>query len=85
MNEPSNFCPWPCNNPDEETSSTDIVQVQSLSRRQDTGGSKKGLPGRNLTDPAYQIHNAIGLIGNKTARTDLIHQGGWTEYDTHNL
>lgn len=85
MNEPSNFCPWPCDNPDDSTESTDIVHNRSLSPRDDQVGSKKGLPGRNLTDPPYQIRNTIGLIGNKTARTDLIHQGGWTEYDTHNL
>jgi alpha-glucosidase len=24
-------------------------------------------------------------LSNKTADTDLIHQGGWAEYDTHNL
>jgi alpha-glucosidase len=85
MNEPSNFCTSPCENLDQMTLSTDVVQTRFLSSRQDSGGSKKGLPGRNLTNPAYQIQNAIGLIGSKTARTDLIHQGGWTEYDTHNL
>jgi len=88
MNEPSNFCVWPCDNPQQDAASTDVMQVyrqNSLSRRQGQAGSKKGLPNRNLIDPPYKIKNDMGSISNKTARTDLIHQGGWTEYDTHNL
>ncbi|KAF2710148.1 glycoside hydrolase family 31 protein [Pleomassaria siparia CBS 279.74] len=84
MNEPSNFCVWPCSNPETDSASSDIVQTL-LSKRQGASGSKIGLPGRNLIDPAYQIRNAIGSISNKTARTDLIHYGGYAEYDTHNL
>ncbi|KAF2867601.1 alpha-glucosidase [Massariosphaeria phaeospora] len=101
MNEPSNFCPWPCENPEQEakTQKTDIVQTGSLAHhrtarrglpprnfapRQDSG-NKKGLPGRNLLEPSYKIANTMGALSEKTARTDLIHQGGWTEYDTHNL
>lgn len=88
MNEPSNFCEWPCENPEQEKEgeSTDIVAPPSFSRRQSNStGSKKGLPDRNLIDPPYKIDNEMGSISNKTARTDLVHQGGWVEYDTHNL
>lgn len=46
---------------------------------------KLGLPGRNLTNPPYQIHNAAGSISNLTIRTDLTHAGGYADYDTHNL
>lgn len=85
MNEPSNFCEWPCDNPEAETTEEEsIVYARSLSPRQDSG-SKKGLAGRNLIDPQYRIRNEMGSLSNKTARTDLIHQGGWAEYDTHNL
>ncbi|OAG09494.1 uncharacterized protein CC84DRAFT_1202211 [Paraphaeosphaeria sporulosa] len=77
MNEPSNFCEWPCDNPGASAK-------RSVEVRQDSG-SKKGLPNRNLLDPKYQIHNEFGVLSNKTARTDIVHQGGWAEYDTHNL
>ena len=45
----------------------------------------KGLPGRDLINPPYQIHNAAGSISNHTVSTDVIHANGLTEYDTHNL
>ncbi|KAF2643844.1 alpha-glucosidase b [Massarina eburnea CBS 473.64] len=73
MNEPSNFCEWPCN----------VTELQVLPRHE--VGSKKGLPGRNLTDPKYHIKNELEFLSSRTARTDLAHQGGWAEYDTHNL
>ncbi|KAL1593124.1 hypothetical protein SLS60_010731 [Paraconiothyrium brasiliense] len=72
MNEPSNFCEWPCDNPGASAK-------RSVEVRQDSG-SRKGLPNRNLLDPKYQIHNEYGVLSNKTARTDIIHQGGWAEY-----
>jgi alpha-glucosidase len=77
MNEPSNFCAWPCDIPGAQADGVE-------SPRQDSG-AKKGLSGRNLIDPQYKIDNEMGSLSNKTARTDLIHQGGWAEYDTHNL
>jgi alpha-glucosidase len=125
MNEPSNFCDYPCSNPDAKTS-LDAQGLQSrhvspetslgtkrahiehgIALAQDTkrprgtavsgavrnygvterqaSGNKKGLPGRDLINPSYKIHNEQGSLSNKTADTDLIHQGGWAEYDTHNL
>lgn len=84
MNEPSNFCVWPCDNPDAPTSELSAPPRRSLSPRQ-SAGSKKGLPGRNLTFPPYAIHSANLVLGNKTMNTELIHQGGWAEYDVHNL
>tara|TARA_R110002003_G_scaffold171_3_gene13868 strand:- start:17635 stop:18012 length:378 start_codon:yes stop_codon:yes gene_type:complete len=125
MNEPSNFCEYPCDNPEATTAQdaaglasrdaspeqslgtkkvreeeeaaqrprkkrvrrdedTTGVESREISERQDDG-SKKGLLGRDLINPSYKIQNAFGSLSNKTANTDLIHQGGWTEYDTHNL
>lgn len=72
MNEPSNFCEWPCDNPGAS-------KKRSIDVRKDSG-AKKGLPNRNLLDPKYQIHNEFGVLSNKTSRTDIIHQGGWSEY-----
>lgn len=111
MNEPSNFCDYPCDNPEARLVDDLITQfiAPPLVARQPVapqieaplavaphieapvfqprqeGGTKIGLPGRNLIDPSYKIRNAIGSLSNRTANTDLIHQGGWAEYDTHNL
>ncbi|KAI8943130.1 hypothetical protein NX059_001161 [Plenodomus lindquistii] len=60
------------------------VDVRKLASRQ-TRGTKMGLPGRDLINPAYKIKNEMGSLSNKTANTDLIHYGGYIEYDTHNL
>ena len=58
-------------------------------------GQQLGLPGRDLLFPKYAIHNkaafedswnaAEGGISNHTMNTNLIHQNGLAEYDTHNL
>lgn len=53
-------------------------------KRQSTG-NKTGLPDRDLINPKYTIGNAAGSISNKTANTDIIQHGGWTQYDTHNV
>lgn len=85
MNEPSNFCEWPCNNPDAQSAQASVTaQTRGITPREEVG-SKKGISGRDLLFPKYQIHNEWGVLGNKTARTDIIHRGGYAEYDTHNL
>jgi alpha-glucosidase len=119
MNEPANFCNYPCDNP-EAQSKVDTTNLQGIeyplvgshepekahreegatpSSKQERPkreigraqledreiGDKKGLPGRDLINPSYKIQNELGSLSNRTAHTDLIHQGGWAEYDTHNL
>lgn len=125
MNEPSNFCEYPCTNPagitasdtpgkatrdfapshrlettnkrnkrlSAPSSSNDIIRREKkfnksesykVSKRQ-SNGTKMGLPGRDLLNPSYKIHNEFLALSNKTADTNIIHQGGWAEYDTHNL
>lgn len=116
MNEPSNFCEYPCEDPGAKganiedgivdttgqklesqatvsqevkpqpkaRSSSPQVDILEHASRQ-AKGTKKGLPGRDLINPKYKIRNEFGSLSNKTANTDLIHQGGWAEYDTHNL
>jgi alpha-glucosidase len=119
MNEPANFCDYPCDDPESQTeqNGTSLQAIEygpkgsngtakrhngagaTLSPRHDTPkpidgrvqlegrevGDKKGLPGRDLINPPYKIQNELGSLSNRTANTDLIHQGGWAEYDTHNL
>lgn len=48
-------------------------------------GQKIGLPDRNLISPPYKIRNAAGGLSQKTIDTDLVHSGGYVEYDTHNM
>ena len=113
MNEPSNFCEYPCTNPGAAaTSDTEGIVARDISRTSSHGvikeqhgrrtidlisdsenskrqasasGNKKGLPNRDLLDPSYKINNAFRVLSNKTADTDIIHQNGLAEYDTHNL
>ncbi|KAF2822203.1 alpha-glucosidase-like protein [Ophiobolus disseminans] len=95
MNEPSNFCEYPCLDPGAPAAQ-DVrlfggisppprkTESREITKRQD-GGKKTGLPGRDLINPPYKIHNANGILPMRTADTDLIHHGGYAEYDTHNL
>jgi alpha-glucosidase len=57
---------------------------QPPSKRQ-SGGSKKGLPGRNFTNPPYMINNAEGVLPQKTLSTEIIQSNGLAQYDTHNF
>jgi alpha-glucosidase len=54
----------------------------SLHRRD---GSMLGLPDRDLINPKYSINDTAGSISNLTVQTDLIHENGLAEYDTHNM
>jgi alpha-glucosidase len=124
MNEPSNFCDYPCPDPDAakanegpEHMARDEAPGPSLGKKgrkeeettehpnakrsrlnapsyetestaifaRQNSGTKKGLPRRNLLEPPYKIQNTVGPLSNQTAYTDLVQQGGWTQYDTHNL
>jgi alpha-glucosidase len=56
-------------------------------QKRQAGNEGVGLPGRDLLYPAYHIENdaGTGVLSDRTIRTDLIHAGGYAEYDTHNL
>ncbi|KAB5511387.1 family 31 glycosyl hydrolase [Coniochaeta sp. 2T2.1] len=66
-----------------------------VSRQGQGNGQQLGLPGRDLLFPKYAIHNkaafmdswnaAQGGISNHTVNTDLIHENGLAEYDTHSI
>ncbi|KAJ4150976.1 hypothetical protein LMH87_011699 [Akanthomyces muscarius] len=87
MNEPSNFCEFPCDNPHRRRELGPSQQQQVI--RGDVESREealhKGLPDRDLLFPKYHINNQDGGLPNKTARPDLIHANGLTLYDTHNL
>ncbi|KAF2861484.1 glycoside hydrolase family 31 protein [Piedraia hortae CBS 480.64] len=61
------------------------VNAPAVNARRQTAGNQKGLPGRDLISPAYEINNAAGSISNHTLQSDLVHYGGWVDYDTHDL
>lgn len=44
-----------------------------------------GLPGRDLINPGYEIHNEAGSISNKTMDTNIQNYDGTYHYDTHNF
>lgn len=54
-------------------------------KRQEQSGPMMGLPGRELLEPPYTIQNGAGSLSNKTIHTDVVHQNGLVEYDTHNI
>ncbi|KAK4619425.1 putative alpha/beta-glucosidase agdC [Fulvia fulva] len=48
-------------------------------------GSMLGLPGRDLAYPAYNINSTVGNLSDQGLPTNVYHDGGYAEYDTHNL
>lgn len=44
-----------------------------------------GLPGRDLINPEYKIHNAAGSISNLTMLMDIQNYNGTKQYNTLNL
>lgn len=108
MNEPSNFCSFPCDDPEGYARANGFPPApppvraaaprpiagfpadfqppgSSRLKRQTADGSMLGLPNLDYINPPYQIQNAAGSLSNKTLNTDLVHFGGFVEYDTHNL
>ncbi|KAK4551634.1 hypothetical protein LTR86_011008 [Recurvomyces mirabilis] len=62
-----------------------LVAYGSPRDKRQSPSEPTGLPDRDLINPEYMITNAAGSLSNKTLDTDLVHYGGWKEYDTHNL
>ncbi|KAH8883573.1 hypothetical protein GQ53DRAFT_798187 [Thozetella sp. PMI_491] len=48
-------------------------------------GAMKGLPGRDLFTPPYQINNLRGALSANTLWTNVTNYDGTHQYDTHNL
>lgn len=109
MNEPANFCNFPCADPAAYSEENNFPPPRPPARpgnprplpgfpidfqpnttttsvkRQEQFGLMLGLPDRDLLDPPYAIENDAGSLSNKTVHTDVVHQNGLVEYDTHNL
>jgi len=63
----------------------DTASTASPFKIRQSSGNMLGLPGRDLLNPPYMIHNAAGVLSSRTINTNLIHANGIAEYDTHNL
>jgi alpha-glucosidase len=71
------------------------VEISKQVEVRQAPGQQLGLAGRDLLYPKYAIHNAVGYtveanaggggISNHTVNTDVKHQNGLAEYDTHNI
>ncbi|KAH6884189.1 glycoside hydrolase, family 31 [Thelonectria olida] len=136
MNEPANFCNFPCDDPfgfavegdypppappvrepprslpgwpadfqpgskakreagPMKRKARSLEQTEFVRASDEATGDHMGLPGRDLLNPPYAIHNKAafedswnankGGLSNKTVHTDIIHQNGLAMYDTHNL
>ena len=117
MNEPANFCRYPCINPEAEAIAQGLPPVRLPPRDPprpipgfpETGfiapptGVPPGPPeapfsssseirfplyhsqSENLTFPPYAINNAQPSLSDRTVQTDVVHDNGLSEYDTHNL
>ncbi|KAI1081134.1 glycoside hydrolase family 31 protein [Whalleya microplaca] len=53
--------------------------------RQDSKGTMKGLPDRDLFTPKYRINNHRGNLSDYTLYTNITNADGTRQYDTHNL
>ncbi|KAI3326837.1 glycoside hydrolase family 31 protein [Xylariaceae sp. AK1471] len=53
--------------------------------RQGLKGDMKGMPDRDLFNPAYRINNVYGDISKRTLYTNNTNADGTVQYDTHNL
>ena len=61
--------------------STQLYDRQALAVRDDS--PSQGLSGRDLLYPPYDIGAYFGNLSTQSAPSDIIHQGGWAEYDVH--
>ncbi|KAL9115845.1 MAG: hypothetical protein Q9227_000213 [Pyrenula ochraceoflavens] len=71
--------------PDDLQPNATIVSKRSVISKRQSNGTMIGLPNRDLLNPPYMIHNAAGVLSQSTLRSDLIHHGGYAEYDVHNM
>lgn len=81
----SNPRPLPGFPKDFQPASSSKVKRASSSSSSSSQEKKVGLPGREFISPPYKIRNAAGSLSMDTIDTDLVHAGGYVEYDTHNL
>ncbi|KAK0210069.1 alpha-glucosidase [Desarmillaria ectypa] len=92
MNEPSNFCVLPCEDPYQQAKQQALPPPRTSSPPDHNtpifvnSASKRELTKRDaLLTPPYAINNAAGELSSKTAWTNATSANGLSQYDTHNL
>ncbi|KAL7272720.1 hypothetical protein RUND412_004462 [Rhizina undulata] len=97
MNEPTNFCDYPCVDPAQTARDRDVPPVAPPARNPprpipgfpDTYSAKRmrrSTLDADYINPPYAIANDWpNGISDRTAATDLVHANGLLEYNTHNL
>ena len=92
MNEPANFCRYPCPDPYAEAAALGLPPPRN-SRRPPYVPVREPERGRaiervledgevDLLEPPYTIGNDLPFISDRTARTNIVHENGVVEYDT---
>jgi alpha-glucosidase len=92
MNEPTDFCRYPCPDPYAQAAALGLPPPRNRSR-QPRVFSLEYARGRaierrledgevDLLEPPYTIGNNQPFLSDKTARTDIVHENGMIEYDT---
>ena len=92
MNEPANFCRYPCLDPFAEAAARGLPRPRNSPRTHSVPVREvpKGRAIENtledgqldLLEPPYTIGNDQPFISDRTARTDVVHENGVVEYDT---
>ncbi|KAK0441270.1 glycoside hydrolase family 31 protein [Armillaria borealis] len=92
MNEPTNFCNLPCEDPYDQAREQALPPPRtSLPPNHNApifGGSasKRELTKRDdILNPLYAINNAAGELSSETAWTNATSANGLSQYNTHNL
>ena len=91
MNEPANFCRYPCLDPFAEAAAQGLPRPRNT-RRTRSAIVREASRGRtiestvedgelDLLEPPYTIGNDQPFISDRTARTDVVHENGVVEYD----
>ncbi|KAI0118233.1 glycosyl hydrolases family 31-domain-containing protein, partial [Nemania sp. FL0031] len=94
MNEVSNFCADINCDPSQKVANRNSLTEQILdsqksrklsTTQQGQEGDMKGLPDRDLFNPAYRINNHQGDLSIRTLYTNNTNADGTVQYDTHNI
>ena len=95
MNEPTNFCRYPCLDPYAEAAALGLPPPRNRPRPPHVFVQEPA-KGRtiertledgevDLLEPPYTIANDQPFISDRTARTDVVHENGMVEYNTREL
>lgn len=99
MNEPANFCNYPCDNPQQQATemnlppqrptappAPDVPIFQDFNASVDQLQTRmRGPWEKRQESQEYQIDNADGNLSQRTAHVDTVHANGLVSYNTHNL